>query len=382
MNSYLRNALILCSGTWFLIMLGKLIIAPLLPLIESDLGISHARIGIALTGFWAIYAMIQFPSGILSDRVGRRMVMVPGLIIYGLGAALISGSTSFFPFLGSLVIFGIGGGLYVTASMSFLSDTFEKNRGRALSIQSSAGSAAGIIAPMFSIAIAYALSWRWAFLVLAASCILSSLMLYRTTRPAGMRLSVGYKGWKKAFFTRPVLLATAFSSVFAFTWQGVFSFLPVFLVETKSLSTGMSGVLFTLPFLIGTLTLPIAGAASDRFGRIKVLFFLTAIAAISLYLITIVQSLPGIIVALLLMGVGLIDLWPIIMAYIIDYIPMDVRGGTLGMHRMVFILIGSLGPSFLGFMAENGGFNQAFYLLAVMVAASSTALIAGRDSSS
>ena len=381
MTSYLRNALILCSGTFFLTMLGQLIIAPLLPFIEGDLDVSHARMGIALTAYWAIYAAMQFPSGILSDRVGRRMVMVPGMIIYGLGAILVGGSASFFPFLGSLLILGIGGGLYVIASMSFLSDTFEKNRSRALSIQSAAGSAAGIIAPMFAIAIAFALSWRWAFLVLAASCIISSLLLYRTTRPAGKRLASGYAGWKKAFFTRPVLLATAFSSVFAFTWQGVFSFLPVFLVETKSLSTEMSGLMFTLPFLIGTLTLPLVGAASDRYGRIKMLFLLTAIAAVSLYLITIVSSLPGIIIALLLIGIGLIDLWPIIMSYLIDFIPTEVRGGTLGMHRMVFILIGSLGPTVLGFMAESGGFNQAFHLLAVMVAVSSVALFSIRDSS-
>ena len=85
MSCYYRyTVLILCTFVFFATMVARLAISPIVPAITSDFQISNTAIRIALTGMWLAYALVQFPSGILGDRFGERIV-----ILFALGGTAI-----------------------------------------------------------------------------------------------------------------------------------------------------------------------------------------------------------------------------------------------------------------------------------------------------
>ena len=72
-------------------MVARLAISPVVPAIGSDLSVSNTAIGLALSGMWLTYALAQFPSGLLGDKIGERRVIiiaVGGTAVTSLGIAV------------------------------------------------------------------------------------------------------------------------------------------------------------------------------------------------------------------------------------------------------------------------------------------------------
>jgi MFS family permease len=56
--------------------------------------------------------------------------------------------------------------------------------------------------------------------------------------------------------------------------------------------------------------------------------------------------------------------WPVGNAYVVEVVPDDIQGTTVGLSRTVFLLVGAAGPTFVGVAADAGGFDEAFLALA------------------
>ena len=105
----------------FIMVLGNSMLIPVLPVIKKALHVNLSQVGLLITVF-SIPAGIVIPfAGLLSDRIGRKAVMVPALIVYGFGGILagLAGvlvKQSYYLLLGARVIQGIGaGGTYQLA---------------------------------------------------------------------------------------------------------------------------------------------------------------------------------------------------------------------------------------------------------------------------
>ncbi|HEX2632696.1 MAG TPA: MFS transporter, partial [Bradyrhizobium sp.] len=60
-----------------------LLLAPLLPFVRADYGVSYTEIGFALAAFNFISAALQTPAGFLVDRLGARILLMAGLVVGG-----------------------------------------------------------------------------------------------------------------------------------------------------------------------------------------------------------------------------------------------------------------------------------------------------------
>ena len=67
-----------------------LVLPPLFAFIRADYGVSYTEIGLALTIFNAVSAVLQTPAGFLVDRVNARLVLAAGLLLGALGLAVAS----------------------------------------------------------------------------------------------------------------------------------------------------------------------------------------------------------------------------------------------------------------------------------------------------
>lgn len=137
--SYERKAVILLALGFGLVGLDRTIIAPLFPVIAEDLGLSYGALGSiagVLAIFWGIFAMIM---GGLSDKVGRRKVLIPSVVAFSLLAGLTGLANGLIFLLLVRATMGIFEGAFTPTSIAATAEASKPSRrGLNLGIQQSA----------------------------------------------------------------------------------------------------------------------------------------------------------------------------------------------------------------------------------------------------
>ena len=98
-----------------------ILLAPLLPFVRADYGVSYTEIGIALAAFNIVTAALQAPAGFLVDRLGARILLIVALL-FGACAFLVVGLThSYWLLVAMFATAGIGNAVYHPADYALLS---------------------------------------------------------------------------------------------------------------------------------------------------------------------------------------------------------------------------------------------------------------------
>ena len=141
-----------------------LLLAPLLPFVRADYGVSYTEIGIALAAFNVVTAALQAPAGFLVDRLGARLPLIGALAIGG-SAFVIAGSVhSFWMLVAMFALAGVGNAFYHPADYTLLSQHVPaKNIGQAFSVHTFAGMLGSAVAPPTLLAMQSVWGWRGAF---------------------------------------------------------------------------------------------------------------------------------------------------------------------------------------------------------------------------
>jgi MFS family permease len=353
--------LVVASVGWASIQGGRLLLSPLLPRITTDLGITNARAGFALTLMWGLYALLQYPSGRLSDQLSRKTLLLAGLSLGTLGFLALAATGSYVTFLLAAATVGVGAGLYPTAARALISDLFVERRGQAFGIHTASGDIGGAAAAGVAAVVIAAAAWRSAF-VLPVILLVIVLVALHAWSPESIRVArVGLevRATARRLFSGRLLVFLFAYALFAFTWQSAVGFLPTYL-QSKGLSATFASGSFALLFLVGMVVKPVAGGLGDRFSRLTVAAVALLLGAAAM--VVIVGSSTGPIVAsgVVVFAAGLMAFPPVMQAFLMDVFPTESMGGDLGGARTIYIGIGSLGPTYVGVVADRAGFEYAF----------------------
>lgn len=94
----------------------------LLPLLYASHGLSVAQIGILAAAYPAVWGVGQAGTGALSDRIGRKGLIVAGMVIQGGAIALIAVSTTFWPWLAGAMALGLGTAMVYPTLLAVVAD--------------------------------------------------------------------------------------------------------------------------------------------------------------------------------------------------------------------------------------------------------------------
>lgn len=353
---------------WFLLLGIRLVIPALFPSIKAEFVFSNTIAGSIYTTLLAVAALLQFPGGIIADRIGGRSVLALGFGAGLSGVALLTVAPVVSVFVLGVVLFGIGTGIYGTPRVTVLSAVYPERDATAIGICSAAGNVGTTALPVVAGVVTAAVGWRYGFGVALPLFVVGVVLLWqfvpadagRTASTSSPRVEA--RRILAGMNDRSVLMASAIMMVMFFTYQGLTAFLPTYLVAMKSLSPKMAATLFGAFFAGGVVFQVVGGNLSDRFGHRRMLVTMLLASAVPLFLLPFTAGLPSLIVVVLSMSVVL-GFWPSAFSYTIAALPDEVQASGLGLLRTVYLLVGSFGSTVVGVMADAGHFDGAFLLL-------------------
>lgn len=356
------------SAGWLFIQLGRQLIPPLLPSIIDDLAITSTQAGFAFTLMWGLYALLQYPSGRLSDRLSRKTLLASGLVLLLVGFLVIQRTASYLVFLLGASVVGLGTGLYPTAARALVSDLFVERRGQAFGFHTALGDVGNAAAAGLAVAALAVGTWQQAFLpivvLLGGTLLAVHLWSHEAYVIETVDMRVGATGRRLFGRSRMRRLLIAYG-LFAITWQSTTAFLPTFLQIEKGFSVAFASGGFALVFTVGALVKPGAGLLGDRFGCATVAAGALLLGIGGLTGMLVAEQTPVIFLGIGVFAAGLMSFPPVMQAFLMDMFPDESKGGDLGAMRTFYIGVGSLGPTYVGYVAGLQSYTVSFAGLAV-----------------
>lgn len=368
--------------TVFIDLIGFGIVLPLLPSYAASFHVSDAGIGVLVASFSLMQFLLAHWWGRLSDRIGRRPVILVGLAGSALSYLLFALASNFWLLLLSRMVAG-GMGATVNVAQAYLVDTTTaERRARALGLIGAAfgmgfvvgpalggiasrwGNAApGLIASGLT-AINFLLAWRW----------LPEPARITTNNPAPVPVH-----WSR--FNLP-FAATACSTL-AFTV--VYVIFPLEVERSLGLDRHHAAYLFVLLGVVSALVQGgLIGRLVPRFGEGALIIWGSGLLALGLGLLPRAFAMgPAggglrlLYLALPLIATGTALIGPCAASMVSHRAPAAEQGRALGMLQSVGAIARFVGPLVAGGLATQAGARAAFYLASGVGAMAGVSVIVG-----
>jgi FSR family fosmidomycin resistance protein-like MFS transporter len=253
-----------------------ILLAPLLPFVRADYGVSYTQIGFAFAAFNIVSALFHTPAGFLVDRLGARVLLIAGLLI-GAGAFIAAGLIdSFWVLVAMFAVAGLGNTVYHPADYALLSQHVPGERiGQAFSVHTFAGMLGSAVAPASLLLMHSMWGWRGAFigagiLGIAVAAVLTAVRDTTTeaARPATPAKTTdgGADGWR-VLLSAPIILNLVFFMLLALTSFGVANYSVVALAALHGTPVTIGNMALTANLLLTAVGVLLGGLLVGRTAR-------------------------------------------------------------------------------------------------------------------
>ena len=369
-----KATLLLCLG-FGLVGLDRFMILPMFPTLMGDLHLSYQDLG-HITGILSVaWGVSGFFMGRLSDRIGRRKVVVGAMVAFSLlvGVSGLAGS------LASLLVIrammGLADGAYTPPSIVATLEAAKPSRhGLNLGLQQMALPLFGLgFAPILVTQLLQVVDWRVIFALVMPPGLVVSYLLYRTLRTSSAQEAAVHTAthdaadhaWTDVFRVRNVWLNMGGMLCWLTCLIVTTAMLPSYLTDYLHLSLGQMGfVLSAIGFgaSAGTVMMP---WLSDRVGRKPVVVGCSLATLAALVLLTQVGAEPGKLFAVLL-GVNFFNFANITLTVgplSAESVPAKLMATASGVAIGVGeIFGGGIAPVIAGYVAGRFGIQHTLLL--------------------
>ena len=357
----------LCIATAF-ISTGQGVISPLLPIFAKNLNITVSSIGFAVSIFAFARLLFNFPIGIITDKIGRRPLLILGPLINAFGIILTGYSNNLMMLLFARFISGIGHGMYTLAALAYISDiSDDSNRARFIGMNQAALLSGVAIGPAIGGILAELYGIRMPFyfigIIVALASFYSAMRLPETlvkqkeknaaninTKKIPSAKNLIIKLIKSMEFVSIGLVTIA---IFLTRQGSRHTIIPLLAVTKLNISTGMIGIIFTVQAIMHLIVLIPASFLADKYGRRKVILPSLIAAGFCLLLYTFSGSLLSFILVSILISLAMALAGPAPAAYVVDISPKEITGIAMSLYRTAGDIGFVIGPPILGLIADK-----------------------------
>jgi len=373
-----RNLLIIFAVTLIAVMEVS-IITPVLPQISEALSITADKANLLIVVFTMPGIILAPLLGIAADRFGRKNVLVPTLLLFGIcGTA--SGLTRDFTLILILRFFqGAGAASFGALNQTIIGDIFPgKDRIEAMGYNASVLSTGTMVYPAIGGAVAL-LGWHYPFFLstLAFPVALLVILGLKYDEPAksedlGVYLKESFKLiLKKETLSLYIATLAAFILLFGF----LLSFFPFFIKEKFSANTmiiGLAMSVASIGAILGSINL---GRLSSRFSPKKLLVTAFLVYPLALGIAYFMPFILLFIIPIFMYGFANGITMPNIQTQISIQSPAKYRGAFMSLNSSVLRLGQTTGPLISGIIITRYG-NEYVFILGIIFALAAALFIA------
>lgn len=361
-----RHRLAVLFAAVFMDQVGFGILVPFLPLYAKAFGASGFEAGLLLATYSAMQMLVSTWWGRLSDRVGRRPVIVAsaagtcvGFVILGLAPTLAV------VFAGRALLGSVGVGI-ATAQAWVADTTPPEDRGRAMGLLGAIGGLGFVLGPAIG-ALGIAIGGMRLPFFVSAVCAAANAVLAATLLPDAAPVAA-HGGTRLRGAWRPIAPCLIVAFVLTYAFSNIEATFAMFTKAELGVGPSGNGWLFVAMGSVAALTQVVAiGALARRLDEPRrVALGLVALAA-GAALLPHAPSVAILIAPLSAMAIGFAIAAPSLTAWVSRRSPADRQGELLGLAQSTSALARVAGPGIGGLLFDHVGHASPFQIAAVVI---------------
>jgi MFS family permease len=361
----------------------------LLPQMLSDLAISKAGAGVIYSSYFFTYTVCSPLLGLLADRLDARAILTIFVAVLGLGAYLMSLSTTVLQACIFFAISGIGhSACWAPVVAVVLRWVSEKRRGIVLSIVDLGSAVSVAFWSVMTPLILGAYTWRTVWVSLGVAGFLAAGMNFVLIRsyppfkvePQGSGSAPKARIQIKAAYTEILrekkfyLIGLSYLLI-SFSILIPFAFLTAYATQELKIPYASAAGLVAVIGVAGSIGKMILGHISDTVGRIKVMMLCGILTAVGGLGLAYAQNFIVLILFTSAFGVGYGAIWPVYAASARDLFSKDYSGSIVGLWTVCHGLGSILAPVLAGWVIDRTGTYVWAFILTVISGAISSLLL-------
>lgn len=336
----------------------------LLPLLPAAMGVGFVELGLAISVFSIVSAVLQAPMGYVVDRLGARRMLMAGLALGSASFALIAFSPTYQTLIGAMALAGVANCVYHPSDYSLLSRGVAPERmGRAFSIHTFAGYVGNALAPLALVTIAIAFEIRWAFavsglvglLALAALAAGGAAVAAEAPRPQAARSRTEARDMRSVA-SASVLILTIFFMFLSLSTGAIDRFSVSALVQGFDVNLAAANLALTAFLAASAFGVLAGGFLADRTSRHGVVAAAAFALAAVLVVLVILAHPPEPLLIVMLGATGFLTgiVAPSRDMMVRASAPPGAEGRVFGIVSTGFNLGGIFGPILFGYLLDRG----------------------------
>ncbi|MCL5965948.1 MAG: MFS transporter [Deltaproteobacteria bacterium] len=348
---------------------------PLVPVFARELGASTVDVGMINAGFMLSAMLLAIPLGLVSDRLGRRRLIIAGMAFSGLTSLLLVLARRPIEVGAIYLVSGVGLACFSPAMMSYVGDVSPPSfLGRAYGWLTTALYLGMAIGPGLGGAVAAA-GFRTAFLVsaaLSAVAVTAAFSRMPAPPPIGRSASSGFAAdFREIARNRAVVACWTATFFSTYAWGALYAFFPLY-ARDAGISVVHTGLIFSSQAAANAIArIPIGHLADRTRRRERYILFGNLLFAVAIGLVGQVRREIPLYFVFLAIGGTMAVTFTAIGAVLSESVDTRVRGLAMGGYNTCIYGGFAVSAATLGTVIEKNGYPAGFALAAGLCAFSS-----------
>jgi MFS family permease len=351
----------------------------LFPVFRDEFQLSLRQLGLVASIPTLLRMLFYLPSGLLSDKLGQKALIVMSFVIAGLSSLALSFTQDIIMLILFLSILNAAITFYHPPAYSLTSELFSKSkRGQALGIHGAGGTLGMALGPISLSILLGGISddWRNIYLFWSFPILLYIIAIWKL-KPAQQSVdtesSIPEESLKnpiprlRSIFTIGIIGFLGFQATRQLGSQIIQTFIPTYIHDNLGISVADTGLIYGMATLTGVAAAPIGGYLSDRFGDKRWLMTALGLYAILLFLSSLTSNIA--LFTLLYWSSGFFSTSSMGAAssIIARSIPREHRGLGFALYFLPGSIVGIIAPLIGASIADAFGLWNIFPLVILLI---------------
>ena len=360
----------------FMVIMSISLSSAFLPIMAHKLDPTGSLVGLALSSWFLTRIFIEVPSGLISAKVGRRNLIVRGILLGILGSLLCALSNSIYILILGRTLWGFGTALYFTSNTALMLDLFNPEvRGRAMGVFQGICFLGSFLGAPLGAVLARFIGFNAVFVVATVVVLPAFLVAFFSKDLRGMDRAARREHETVPIrniitsLNDPALLGVCYVNLSRMlVAQGVMSTVfQLYLNETLGIAVELIGLTLAVRTISMISMVVLSGYLADRLGSELVVLLGLAINALGQGLYPLASSFEQILPLAIIESAGGGFLFTSLIVYLSDLVSPSLRGGAVGLFRTFMDLGGILGPIAFMLIYNGLGPHTSFWLASAML---------------